>query len=78
MKVAQTRLDDRTRRPNVELCRDPPQLRCVCDAYQVIAASQRIKLRENAKTITKLMICNDETSSPTRTSFKIVDFLNTH
>ena len=50
----------------------------VCDAYQVIAASQRIKLRENAKTITKLMICNDETSSPTRTSFKIVDFLNTH
>jgi len=27
MKVAQTRLDERTRRPNVELCRDPPQLR---------------------------------------------------
>lgn len=27
MRVAQTRLDERTRRPNVELCRDPSQLR---------------------------------------------------
>lgn len=27
LKVAQTRLDERTRRPNVELCRDMAQLR---------------------------------------------------
>lgn len=27
LKVAQTRLDERTRRPNVELCRDTAQLR---------------------------------------------------
>lgn len=27
MQVAQTRLDTRTRRPNVELCRDPVQHR---------------------------------------------------
>lgn len=27
LKVAQTRLDERTRRPDVELCRDPPQIR---------------------------------------------------
>lgn len=27
LKVAQTRLDERTRRPNVELCRDYAQLR---------------------------------------------------
>lgn len=27
LKVAQTRLDERTRRPNVELCRDSTQLR---------------------------------------------------
>lgn len=29
MQVAQTRLDTRIRRPNVELCRDPVQHRCV-------------------------------------------------
>ena len=29
MKVAQTRLDHRTHRPNVELCRDPTQFRYV-------------------------------------------------
>lgn len=27
LKVAQTRLDERTRRPNIELCRDTAQLR---------------------------------------------------
>lgn len=27
LKVAQTRLDERTRRPNVELCRDAAQIR---------------------------------------------------
>lgn len=27
MRVAQTRLDERTRRPNVELCRDSAQIR---------------------------------------------------
>ena len=27
LKVAQTRLDERTRRPNIELCRDVAQLR---------------------------------------------------
>lgn len=27
LKVAQTRLDERTRRPNVELCRDTAQIR---------------------------------------------------
>ena len=29
MQVAQTRLDSRTRRPNVELCRDQPQHRYI-------------------------------------------------
>lgn len=29
LKVAQTRLECRTRRPNVELCRDIPQFKCV-------------------------------------------------
>ena len=31
MKVAQTRLDHRTHRPNVELCRDPAQFRYSMD-----------------------------------------------
>lgn len=32
LKVAQTRLECRTRRPNVELCRDIPQFKCVAAA----------------------------------------------
>ena len=28
LRVAQTRLEERTRRPNVELCRDNPHHRC--------------------------------------------------
>lgn len=33
MQVAQTRLDTRTRRPNVELCRDPVQHRYVISLF---------------------------------------------
>ncbi|XP_065591669.1 tektin-3 [Cyrtonyx montezumae] len=35
LKVAQTRLDERTRRPNVELCRDSAQLRLVNEVHEL-------------------------------------------
>uniref|UniRef100_A0A8C3NRV4 Tektin n=1 Tax=Cyanoderma ruficeps TaxID=181631 RepID=A0A8C3NRV4_9PASS len=35
LKVAQTRLDERTRRPNVELCRDAAQLRLVQEVNEI-------------------------------------------
>jgi len=35
LRVAQTRLDERTRRPNVELCRDPTQLRLVQEVNMI-------------------------------------------
>lgn len=38
MQVAQSRLENRTRRPNVELCRDQPQHR-----YVAIAINPTIK-----------------------------------
>jgi len=35
LKVAQTRLEARTHRPDVELCRDPPYLRLVEEVGQI-------------------------------------------
>lgn len=35
MKVAQTRLETRTRRPNVELCRDPAQYKLVGEVHEI-------------------------------------------
>lgn len=35
MQVAQTRLETRTRRPNIELCRDPAQHRLVSEVYEI-------------------------------------------
>ena len=35
MKLAQTRLDTRTNRPNVELCRDPVQYRLIQEVHEI-------------------------------------------
>jgi len=35
MKLAQTRLDTRTQRPNVELCRDPVQYRLIEEVNEI-------------------------------------------
>lgn len=35
MKLAQTRLDTRTDRPNVELCRDPVQYRLIEEVHEI-------------------------------------------
>lgn len=45
MRVAQTRLDERTRRPNIELCRDPTQLRLVDEVSTIDQTVQLLRLR---------------------------------
>ncbi|ETE66622.1 Tektin-3, partial [Ophiophagus hannah] len=45
LKVAQTRLDERTRRPNVELCRDYAQLRLVNEVYEIDDTIQGLQQR---------------------------------
>ena len=35
MQLAQTRLDTRTQRPNVELCRDPVQYRLIQEVHEI-------------------------------------------
>lgn len=42
MQVAQTRLDTRIRRPNVELCRDPVQHRYIDLVKQTLLKSQAV------------------------------------
>ncbi|KFW93386.1 Tektin-3 [Phalacrocorax carbo] len=45
LKVAQTRLDERTRRPNMELCRDPAQLRLVNEVHEIDETIQSLQQR---------------------------------
>ncbi|KAM6111324.1 tektin-3 [Pterocles gutturalis] len=45
LKVAQTRLDERTRRPQVELCRDPAQLRLVNEVHEIDETIQSLQQR---------------------------------
>uniref|UniRef100_A0A8C3YLW7 Tektin n=1 Tax=Catagonus wagneri TaxID=51154 RepID=A0A8C3YLW7_9CETA len=45
LKVAQTRLECRTRRPSVELCRDIPQFKLVNEVFTIDDTLQTLKLR---------------------------------
>lgn len=45
LKVAQTRLECRTWRPNVELCRDPPQFKLLNEVFTIDDTLQTLKLR---------------------------------
>ncbi|KAM4673798.1 tektin-3 [Amazona ochrocephala] len=57
LKVAQTRLDERTRRPNMELCQDPPQLCLVNEVYELDEAIQNLhqRLRDAEDTLQTLV-----------------------
>jgi len=56
LKVAQTRLDNRTERPNVELCRDRVQYRLVGEVGEITYNIQRLKemLAESEKSLKAL------------------------
>lgn len=45
MKLAQTRLDTRTERPNVELCRDPVQYRLIEEVHEIEASVAGLQSR---------------------------------
>ncbi|XP_032354733.1 tektin-3 [Camelus ferus] len=57
LKVAQTRLDERTRRPNIELCRDMAQLRLVSEVHEVDDTIQTLqqRLRDAEDTLQSLV-----------------------
>ncbi|KAH9504014.1 Tektin-3 [Bulinus truncatus] len=57
MQVAQTRLDTRLRRPNVELCRDPVQHRLVEEVYEITDTVGELqhKLREAENALQALL-----------------------
>uniref|UniRef100_A0A8C8R787 Tektin n=1 Tax=Pelusios castaneus TaxID=367368 RepID=A0A8C8R787_9SAUR len=59
LKVAQTRLEGRTRRPNVELCRDIPQFKLVNEAFTIDDTLQTLKLRlREAQDTLQLLVLN--------------------
>lgn len=43
MMVAQTRLENRTHRPNVELCRDRPQYQLVDEVGEIATSQKQLK-----------------------------------
>ena len=45
LKVAQTRLECRTWRPNVELCRDIPQFKLMNEVFTIDGTLQTLRLR---------------------------------
>ncbi|CAH2292081.1 tektin-3 [Pelobates cultripes] len=57
MKVAQTRLDERTRRPNIELCRDIAQMRLFHEVQEIDDTIQALqqRLREAEDTLQMLV-----------------------
>ncbi|XP_025272310.1 tektin-5 isoform X2 [Canis lupus dingo] len=58
LKVAQTRLECRTRRPNVELCKDIPQFKLVNEVFTIDDTLQtlRLRLRETQDTLQLLVM----------------------
>ncbi|KAM9124809.1 tektin-5 [Pangshura tecta] len=59
LKVAQTRLEGRTRRPNVELCRDIPQFKLVNEVFTIDDTLQTLKLRlREAHDTLQLLVLN--------------------
>ncbi|NXV84506.1 tektin-5 [Calonectris borealis] len=59
LKVAQTRLEGRTKRPNIELCRDAPQFQLVTEVYTIDDTLQTLKRRlQEAHDTLQMLILN--------------------
>ncbi|NXG76980.1 TEKT3 protein, partial [Baryphthengus martii] len=57
LKVAQTRLDERTRRPNMELCRDPAQIRLVNEVHEIDETIQTLQQRlRDAEDVLQMLV----------------------
>ncbi|GAB6027526.1 tektin 2 (testicular) [Chamberlinius hualienensis] len=57
LQLAETRLESRAHRPNIELCRDPPQLRLVQEVNELHESIEKLqrKLRDAEKTMQELV-----------------------
>uniref|UniRef100_A0A8C3JAF0 Tektin n=1 Tax=Calidris pygmaea TaxID=425635 RepID=A0A8C3JAF0_9CHAR len=62
LKVAQTRLEGRTRRPNIELCCDAPQLQLVTEVYTIDDTLQTLKRRLQEAQDTLQMLILDKSN----------------
>ncbi|KAM9179335.1 tektin-5 [Mergus octosetaceus] len=59
LKVAQTRLETRTKRPNIELCRDEPQYQLVTEVYTIDDTLQTLKKRlQEARDTLQMLLAN--------------------
>ncbi|NXV15443.1 TEKT5 protein, partial [Cepphus grylle] len=59
LKVAQTRLEGRTRRPNIELCCDAPQLQLITEVYTTDDTLQALKRRlQEARDNLQMLVLN--------------------
>ncbi|KFQ93210.1 Tektin-5, partial [Nipponia nippon] len=59
LKVAQTRLEGRTKRPNIELCRDAPHFQLVTEVYTIDDTLQTLKQRlQEARDTLQMLILN--------------------
>ncbi|OXB70832.1 UNVERIFIED_CONTAM: hypothetical protein H355_003768 [Colinus virginianus] len=59
LKVAQTRLEGRARRPNMELCRDAPQFHLVTEVYTIDDTIQTLKkLLQEARDTLQMLLHN--------------------
>ncbi|NXL00198.1 TEKT5 protein, partial [Mesembrinibis cayennensis] len=59
LKVAQTRLEGRTKRPNIELCRDAPHFQLVTEVYTIDDTLQTLKRRlQEARDTLQMLIVN--------------------
>ncbi|KAM6078068.1 tektin-5 [Theristicus caerulescens] len=59
LKVAQTRLEGRTKRPNIELCRDAPHFQLVAEVYTIDDTLQTLKRRlQEARDTLQMLIIN--------------------
>lgn len=56
MMVVQTRLENRTQRPNVELCRDKPQYDMVEEIAQISESVQALKDKLHMARYRKLIV----------------------
>ena len=65
LMVAETRLNDRTERPNIELCRDAPQYRLIGEVAQINESIRRLKVqlgeaREQLKQLIRMQLQLEE------------------
>ncbi|NXP81924.1 TEKT5 protein, partial [Ramphastos sulfuratus] len=74
VKVAQTRLEERTRRPNVELCRDSPQVQLITEVFTLENTLRTLKQRLQEAHDTLQMLVNNKSKLEEDISVKTKSF----